>query len=200
MVNVEVTKRWNMVKKILPIVCCVLAICAVLGLNDRLDYANINIAADSIVGSAKQINTDFAYLDAIGFILTNYDPSAHLTIGVIDTGEAGINDGANLYIGIQKYDESKPTGTGEYKFKNFFFVDENDAVRCSNILRPMTWGNNQLDSPFASILDVVTTIAYVVGILISIVLLLLVIVFDTFNIAWQIVVAALYLVGVTSSL
>lgn len=157
-----------MYKSLVIFIVCLVTICCVWGLNDRLDYDGFKMAAEHVQGGVDVLVDDLNALASLGFVVENFNPQE---------GGKAWTEGKSLFLLFG----------GETA--EFTFTNAENAERIKVILAPLTvklpWGNVVTD-----------TINGFFGVLLSFVLFLLVIVFDVVGVVWTVIEAFLHLLGI----
>lgn len=188
-----------MVKKFVIVIVCLVAVCSVLNLPDRLTYDGIKYAIESVQESSDTIKEDLLYVEIFSFVLDNFNPVAETQLSVEDIdGEWNI-----VYTKQVLYDDPVPEGypRSNLTVKYFPIGTGNDAYAFAQDIvgtaKPLTWGVGNANGVFADVLAGVNTVAYFLGCVVSIVLFLCAILFDIVGVAWSVVRSAFYLVGLS---
>lgn len=158
-------------KSLVIFIVCLVTICCVWGLNDRLNYDGFKIAVEHVQGGLDVLVDDLNALAGLGFVVENFDPQE---------GGNAWTEGKSLFLMFGGE-------TAEYTF-----TSAKNAEKIKAILAPLTvkipWGNK--------VASTVNGVIGMIGVIISFALFLLVIVFDVVGVAWSVIEAFLYLLGI----
>lgn len=162
-------------------VVCLVTVCCVWGLNDRLHYEGFKTSVEHIQGSVDVVVDDVSAFSLFAFAVENFNPEGTRTIST---------SGRNVTINF------------DGRVTSYAFSSELEAKKIANTLKPLGLSIST-DSQAGLIQDVVkglNAILFWVGVLVSVVMFLVVILLDFVGVAWGIVESALYLIGIGGDL
>lgn len=162
-------------KPLIIFIICLVTICCVFGLNDHLHYDGFKDAAESIQGSFNVIIDDISAISCFGFAIENFS-----------TGVP-----ARLYF----YENEVYMRFGNNE-ERFVFSSPEQADKIVRVLKPLTLGFNYNGNFFDKVITVVNAILFWIGVLVTILLFLITILFDFVGVAWSLIRAIFYLIGV----
>lgn len=183
-------------KKYVAIICIVLAFCAVLGLNARLDYPQVKNAIEHVETSVNTLQSDLEFLHVYANVLEDFDLEQRVYVGLETYEDDGSGDGEYYVIRIESGSEHE-----------FVFYDYDTAKKLENILKPMEWKlpdtNNAVGNGIIggivgvwnSTVEAIGTVVYMIGIIISFGMFAITMVLDTVLTAWDLVEVAMYILG-----
>lgn len=190
-----------MVKKYVAVCMCILAVCAVLGLNARTEYPQIKTALEHANTSAKILQSDLEFLRVYATILEDFSLDQRVYADLETYEDDGSGMGEYYVIRIESGSEHE-----------FTFYDFDTAKKLENILKPMEWklpeGNNAVGNGITSgivgvwnsTIEAIGTIVYMIGIVFSFAMFALTMVLDSVLTAWSMVEIAMYIIGLPVSL
>lgn len=191
-----------MIKKYIAVCMCVLAVCAVLGLNARLEYDDIQTAFDSVDSSANVLWDDVSKVQMIAFVVENFAPNdifeVHYSPWLVN-GEQMYR----VFITRRTFDEANSNWFVSARLEVDYY-SEDEAKATTNMLKPLTWTtttytnilpNNGILGAWDNVITAVGVVVFILGLIVSILALLVWIVFDAVGIAWSIVMMGLYILG-----
>lgn len=182
-------------KKVLVVCICLVVICAVFGVNSRLDYPGFKHAFEDITTDASVLSDDLNAFGALATIVSDYSPTRHREIYVEEVvPEEGDNVYALVYVA---YNNTFPDDDGlDLVTENWVFSDYSTADRLCDILSPLVFeGVPDLNNPFTDVLASVNSIGFVLMLIVSFALVLISILFDLVAVAFTLVKSGLYLLG-----
>lgn len=182
-------------KKVLVICICLVVICAVLGVNSRLDYQGFKRAFEDITTDASVLSDDLNSFGALATIVSDYSPNRHREIYV---EEVETVEGETVYALVYvAYNNTFPSDDGlDLVTEWWTFTDFSTADRLCDILSPLVFeGVPDFNNPFTDVLAAVNTIGFVLMLLVSFALVLISILFDLVAVAFTLVKSGLYLLG-----
>lgn len=191
-------------KKFIAIVCSVLAVTAVLGLNARLDYDDWKVAVESVGSSADVIIDDITVIDCMAYVFSDFQLGQDTDLDYLGYSEGGFyGTGYVLLVKLSVPDHESSAGVihGGGGTRGFVFTSESAAVHVMNVLKPLTWNvdYNSSDGFWQSVIskavDVLNVIALILGFIFTVVLFVVQIFLDTLSTAWSVVNAAFYILG-----
>lgn len=173
-----------MTKKFLIVVICLVTVCAVLRLDDRLNYEGLQEAAEMVQASAQDVRDDVAVLGLFGRVLTDYSPTVEQKLAIIAGGN---NAGMSYSI---RYTATYTDESGYPVYTETFgsWDSYHEAEKYVDMLTPML-GSSQ--APAGNL----EYIAFAFSVLISAVWVFLLGLLDCFGVVWSLVRAMFYLLG-----
>lgn len=174
-----------MKKKFLIVVISLVAICAVLGLDDRLNYEGLQNAADMVKASAQDVRDDVSVLGLFGRVLTDYSPTVEQELAII----AGGSNTSGMTYSI-RYKATYTDDSGYPVYSEYFgsWDSYHEAEKYVDMLTPML-GSSQ--APAGNL----EYVAFAFSVLISAVWVFLLGLLDCFGVVWSMVEAVFYLLG-----
>lgn len=176
-----------MLKKFLIVCMCIMAVIAVFGLNDRMNYEGFQTAIEFIQGDSSLILSDITSIEVLAFCIENFDSQARITIDAVEQV-----DGSSW--GIQ-YSLHRDDDTDIYRF--WYGLSEESAVKLSKLLQPLTWGFGSYTGLFTDVIGALNAVVFFLGSLVTIILVLIAILFDTVSSVFSVIHAFLYLIGLS---
>lgn len=168
-------------KPFIIFVVCLVTVCCVWGLNDRLHYEGFKASVEHIQGSVDVVVDDMNAFSLFAFAVENFNPNGTRNISVSGR-DVTINFDGQVTV--------------------YSFSSAREAAKCANTLKPLSLSITT-DSEVGLIQDVVAglnAILFWVGVLVSVVMFLVVILLDFVGVAWGIVESVLYLLGIGGEL
>lgn len=166
-----------MYRKFVVFVVCLVCVCCVFGLNDRLHYEGFKRSAEHIDGSFTVVTDDINAVACFAFAVENFDSEKGGRVSV---------DGEVLRLSFG--------GVGG----DFVFSSSEQSEKIAKVLKPMTLRIENDSGAFEAVTDGLNAVLFWVGVLVSVVVFLLALVFDIVGVAWGAVEAVLYLLGISS--
>lgn len=157
-------------------VVCVVTVCCVWGLNDRLNYEGFKTAVEYVQGSVDVVVDDLSTFSAFAFAIENFDP--------------GSNDNSIYQKG--RYVTLEFAGEAEV----FAFSTSSQAHKISHVLAPLTFTAEVGESAFKNIASALNASLFWLGVITTILVLLIIILMDFVGVAWSLIQSALYLIGI----
>lgn len=165
-------------KSLVIFVVCLVTVCCVWGLNDRLNYEGFKTAIEHVEGSINTVVNDLSSFSAFAFAIENFDP--------------GSNDNSIYVKG--RYVTLEFAGEAEV----FVFSSPSQAHKISHVLAPLTYTAEVGEGAFKSLASALNASLFWLGVITTILVLLVVILLDFVGVAWSLIQSALYLIGVGS--
>lgn len=165
-------------KTLVIFVVCLVTVCCVWGLNDRLQYEGFKTAVEHVEGSVDVVVNDLSAFSAFAFAVENFNP--------------GSNDNSIYVKG--RYVTLEFAGEAEV----FGFATSTQAEKIGRVLTPLTLTVNVGDGVFKTLATALNASLFWLGVLATVVIFLVIILLDFVSVAWGLVQSALYLVGISS--
>lgn len=190
-----------MTKKYVAICLCVLAVCAILGLNARTDYVHVKSAFESVSGSSNVMWDDVSKVQMIAFVTENFAPNDIFEVHYSPWTVNGIQM-YRVFIVRRTFD-----GNNNWFISaqlNVDYYDEDEAKATVNMLKPLTWTTNTYTNVLPSngilgvwdnVLTAIGVVVFILGLIMSVIALIVWIIFDAVGIAWAIIEAGLFILG-----
>lgn len=188
-------------KKYIGIICVVLAFCAVLGLNARLDYPQIKNAVEHAESSVNVLQSDLEFLNVYANVLEDFDLEQRVSVGFETYEDDGSGMGEFYVIRIESGSEHE-----------YAFYDYDTAKKLENILKPLEWklpetnnavGNGIIGGivgAWNNTVEAIGTVVYMIGIIISFGMFAINMILDTVLTAWSLVEIGMYILGLPVTL
>lgn len=200
-----------MLKKFLIVCVCVLAVIAVFGITDRLDYYNIHLAVESVQAEASEILTDVTLLEFAGSVLSDYVRGASIRVHIAQMGPPDpLNpEDDPWYVWYemevnQDVVDSVPEGWvvpddwGDYTLeRTFVFASEDEAKRVYSIIEEFESGSDGFNDLG---LELLNDIDFGINVVISYGKILLTVLFDGLDVGLEIIHMVLYLFGLAPTI
>lgn len=183
-------------KKYVALCCIVLAICAVFGLNARLDYPQVKNAIEHVNGSVNVLQSDLEFLNVYANVLEDFDLEQRVSVGLETYEDDGSGGGEFYVIRIESGSEHE-----------FVFYDYDTAKKLENILKPMEWklpetnnavGNGIIGGivgAWNNTVEAIGTVVYMIGIIISFGMFAITMILDSVLTAWALIEITMYILG-----
>lgn len=198
-----------MAKKYVAICLCVLAVCAVFGLNARTEYSQIKMAVEHVNQSANVIVDDTTIIDCFAYVFEDFQLGQNTTVNYYGYSEGGLGgEGYIISVGKIQGAHTSPDGSvhGGGGARFFAFRTEDTAIRVMNALRPLTWNlNNDTPNSFwgniiSGVTSAINAVALILGVIFSILQTAFIFLTDAISTAWSAVEMALYILGLPVAL
>lgn len=195
-----------MAKKYIAVCLCVLAVCAVFGLNARTNYEQIKTAFEHVGEHANVIVDDVTIIDCFAFIFEDFriGQDTQVTYHGYNDNESGIA-GVGYIISIYKDSGTHISSNGTIHSggggRFFAFQSEDTALRVLNALEPLTWSfDNSTPETFwdkivSGVTSAVNVVVMILGVIFTLVQTIFVFITDSISTAWSAVEMALYILG-----
>lgn len=167
-----------MQKTLVIFVVCLVTVCCVWGLNDRLNYEGFKTAVEHVQGSVDVIVDDLSTFSAFAFAIENFSP--------------GSNDNSIYVKG--RYITLEFDGEAEA----FAFSTPTQAHKISHVLAPLTFTAEVGNGAFGSLTSALNASLFWLGVITTILIFLVIILLDFVGVAWGLIQSALYLIGIGS--
>lgn len=177
-----------MLKKLLIVVICLVTVCAVLGLNDRLTYEGLEKAVQIVEGEADDITRDIDAFRLLLGIVEVYAPDRDQSELGWTTNEAGSEYKYTVYIGEDGFQVDTSQSLWKVLETNVD-VTSPEFQRVWDIARRFT--HKPIDDGFTLVAIVHLSFNYLGAFLSS----LAFVVGDFIGVAFSVVEAAFYLLG-----
>lgn len=189
-----------MKKQVIIVVICLVTVCAVFGLNDRLTYEGLQEATEMVKGSSTEVIEDLQVVAVMATAFKHYSPQKVVEISVQEQtieDEQGNEKKVYSLVYVSYYENPIASGDLDLTTENWEFTDGNTAEQVRFILEPLTRSSAAPsgDSFFVDVLTALHYIGFYLSLIVSVVMALLVIVCDTVAVVWSLVEAAFYLIG-----
>lgn len=185
-----------MTKKVLIVTICLVTVCAVLGLNDRLNYEGLQTATSMVRADSNEVAEDLQVVSVIATAIEHFAPQKIVSITV---EEQTTTEGETVYILIYVSYYGNPVVTGDLDLttEHWVFTDRNTAEQIRFVLEPLTRSTiaPSGDNFFSEVLTGIHYIGFWVSLLVSVVMALLIVICDTVAVVWSLVEASFYLLG-----
>lgn len=198
-----------MAKKYIAICLCVLAVCAVFGLNARTSYEQVKIAFEHVEEHASVIIDDVTIIDCFAYIFEDFRIGQKTTLRYYDYVESEfMGTGYIVEVRVNAGTHTSQNGVvhdgsgGRF----FAFQTEETALRVLNALEPLTWNfdNSTPDTFWEKIVSGVTSavnvVVMILGVIFTLIQTIFVFVTDSISTAWSAVEMALYILGLPVAL
>lgn len=181
-------------RKCLCLVLCILSVCAVFGLNARLDYDDLKPAIENISGTTDDLRDDLVFVKIFADVVSDFDVSRGFYIDYEEVWE----EYEQKYYYVVRVE-----GSSEFEY---WFESEAFAKRLVRMFTPMTWKIEQsagsgapllngIINAYNTVASIVSLVAFGVGCLISFAMFFITIVFDSIGTAWSLIEFGLYVLG-----
>lgn len=179
-----------MKKKLIIVVICLVTICAVLGLNDRLDYDGLADASAIVKAETKTIYEDFYAIQIFTTLVGFYEPDTYTSIELNSYAEG------EYTINVRALVPLADGGTEPY-VGAWTFEDYHTAKQITELLEPITrpWTVPDADGFFETTLLALDSIAFVLSLVFVVIMFVLMVLIDVAGIAASLVEAVFYLLG-----
>lgn len=185
-----------MTKKVLIVVICLVTVCAVLGLNDRLNYDGLQTAVSMVKSDSREVSEDLQLVAVIATAIENYSPEKIVEISVI---AQETEDGEEVYslVYVSYYPNPVISGQLDLVTEHWEFTDGGTAEQIRFILEPLTRSSvaPSGDNFFTDTQTALHYIGFWLSILVSVVMALLIVICDVVGVVWSLVEAVFYLLG-----
>lgn len=198
-----------MAKKYVAICLCVLAVCAVFGLNARTDYEQVKRAVEHVNESANTIIEDVTLIDCFSYIFEDFRMGQETNVEYIGYSNDGFfGTGYVVKVSVNRGTHESASGTehGGFGSRFFTFQREETALRIMNALEPLTWKLNE-DSPnsfwgniLGGITSAVNAIVLLLGVIFTLLQTIFIFITDAISTAWSAVEMGLYILGLPVAL
>lgn len=156
-------------------VVCLVTVCCVWGLNDRLHYEGIKAAVENIQGSVDVVVDDVSAVSTFAFAVENFSPDNRGTV------EAR---GRSVILRFSGEDAV------------YTFSSTAQAAKMARVLAPLTLGVDVGSGAFKAVLTALNAVLFWVGVLVTVIIFLITILLDFVGVAWGVVHSVLYLIGI----
>lgn len=162
-------------KTLVIFVVCLVTVCCVWGLNDRLHYEGFKTAVEYVQGSVDVVVDDVSAFSTFAFAVENFSPESR---GVV---EARGNNVTLRFSGVEEV---------------FTFSSSAQASKIARVLSPLTMGIDVGEGAFQAVLTALNAVLFWVGVLVTVIIFLVTILLDFVGVAWGVVQSVLYLIGI----
>lgn len=180
-----------MYKKYVIIVVCIVTIASVMGVNMRMDAESMQTALDYATVTSQQMQDDVTLIDIFFTAVGQFDINANIQIRVARNDDGETSDLIyikTVYNEVGQPDQEKST-------QKQWTVGNATAEQAESALKMLEWGNSAYDGIFEDIVNAVNGVFFILGAILCMILIALMLLFDTAGTVLSLVRGAFYLIG-----